>query len=43
MAAAIRRGDLGPGAGAIESMRVTLHESHVAWASFDGRVGDGAK
>ena len=28
----------GPGAGAIESMRVTLHESHVAWASFDGPV-----
>src|SRR5688572_7555825 len=24
---AIRRGDLGPGAGAIEQMRVTLHES----------------
>ena len=38
MVAAIRRGDLGAGAGAIESMRVTLHESHVAWASFDGRV-----
>jgi 6-pyruvoyltetrahydropterin/6-carboxytetrahydropterin synthase len=40
MVAAIRRGDLGAGAGAIESMRVTLHESHVAWASFDGRVDD---
>ena len=37
--AAIRRGDLGPGAGAIESVRVTLHESHVAWAAFDGKVG----
>ena len=37
--AAIRRGELGPGAGAIESVRVTLHESHVAWAAFDGRVG----
>jgi 6-pyruvoyl-tetrahydropterin synthase len=36
--AAIRRGDLGPGAAAIESVRVTLHESHVASASFDGRV-----
>ena len=22
----------------IESLRVTLHESHIAWASFDGRV-----
>jgi 6-pyruvoyl-tetrahydropterin synthase len=38
MVAAIRRGDLGPGASAIESMCVTLHESHVASASFDGRV-----
>ena len=38
MAAAIGRGDLGPGARAIESLRVTLHESHVASASFDGRV-----
>ena len=35
---AIRRGDLGPGASAIEQIRVTLHESHVASASFDGRV-----
>ena len=30
LVAAIRRGDLGPGAGAVEQMRVTLHESHVA-------------
>jgi len=36
--AAIRSGDLGPGAGALESMRVTLHESHIASASFDGPV-----
>jgi 6-pyruvoyltetrahydropterin/6-carboxytetrahydropterin synthase len=36
IAAAVRRGDLGPGARALESLRVTLHESHVAWASFDG-------
>jgi 6-pyruvoyltetrahydropterin/6-carboxytetrahydropterin synthase len=36
MVAAIGRGDLGAGAGAIDSLRVTLHESHVAWASFDG-------
>jgi 6-pyruvoyl-tetrahydropterin synthase len=40
LAAAIRRGDLGAGARAIEGMRVTLHESHVAWASFDGPVAD---
>ena len=35
---AIGRNDLGPGAHAVESMRVTLHESHVASASFEGRV-----
>jgi len=35
---AIRRGDLGAGADRIEQMRVTLHESHVASASFEGRV-----
>ena len=38
MAAAIARGDLGPGASAIEQMRVTLHESHIASASFEDRV-----
>ncbi len=36
--AATRRGDLGPGAEAIESVRVTLHESHVASAGYDGRL-----
>jgi 6-pyruvoyl-tetrahydropterin synthase len=35
---AIARGDVGSGAGRIESLRVTLHESHLASASFDGRV-----
>lgn len=39
IAAAIRRGDLGPGAEGLESLRVTLHESHVAWAAFDGPLG----
>ena len=38
MADAIRAGELGAGGAAIEQMRVTLHESHVAWASFEGRV-----
>ena len=38
IASAIKRGDLGPGAGAIESMRVTLGESHIASAAFDGVV-----
>jgi 6-pyruvoyl-tetrahydropterin synthase len=35
---AMRRGDLGPGARDIESIRVTLHESHIASASFEDRV-----
>jgi 6-pyruvoyl-tetrahydropterin synthase len=34
----IRRGDVGPGAMAVESIRVTLHESHLAAAAFDGPV-----
>ena len=38
--AAIRRGDLGPGARGVDSLRVTLHESHVASAAFDGPFGD---
>jgi 6-pyruvoyltetrahydropterin/6-carboxytetrahydropterin synthase len=38
MAAAIRRGDLGAGAGAVQSIRVVLHESHIAWAAFEGRL-----
>ena len=41
IALSVRRGDLGPGARALESLRVTLHESHVAWASFDGPLGHG--
>ena len=35
MASAIRSGDLGADARAIAALRVTLHESHVASASFD--------
>ncbi len=35
---AIRRGDLGAGARAVESLRVTLKESHVASASFDDAI-----
>jgi 6-pyruvoyltetrahydropterin/6-carboxytetrahydropterin synthase len=36
--AAARRGELGPGGGAVEQIRVTLHESHVASASFEDRT-----
>ena len=38
VAAAIGRGELGPGGRSIESMRVTLNESHVASASYEGRL-----
>lgn len=38
IAGAIGRGELGPGASAIEQIRVTLHESHIAWASYEARV-----
>ena len=36
MAAAAADGSLGPGSDAIASLRVTLRESHVAWAAFEG-------
>jgi 6-pyruvoyltetrahydropterin/6-carboxytetrahydropterin synthase len=36
--AAIGAGELGAGASAVESLKVTLHESHVASASYEGRV-----
>jgi len=39
MHARILDGRLGASARAIESLRVTLHESHVAWAAFEGPVG----
>jgi len=35
--AAIGRGDLGKSGKAVESLRVTLNESHVASASYEGR------
>lgn len=38
MAGAIREGDLGPGSEGITRMRVTLGESHVAKAWFEGPV-----
>ena len=31
-------GELGPGADALHSIKVTLNESHVAWASFEGPI-----
>jgi 6-pyruvoyl-tetrahydropterin synthase len=38
MVAAIEAGELGPDAAAIEQIRVTLRESHVASGSYEGRV-----
>lgn len=36
---AIHAGELGEQARGIETVRITLHESHVAWAAFEGPVG----
>lgn len=38
MAARISRGELGSGSERLASMKVTLHESHVAWASYEGSL-----
>lgn len=38
MAARLKAGELGPGSLAIVSMRVTLHESHVAWAAYEAEL-----
>lgn len=35
---AMKQGKLGPDAAGIEKLRVTLHESHVARAAYEGRV-----
>ena len=40
MVEAIHRGELGPHAGDLEELKVTLHESHIASASFTGRISD---
>lgn len=34
----IREGRLGPTAADLAGMRVTLHESHVAWACYEGEL-----
>ena len=39
MAAAIAEGKLGPHAGGLSGLKVSLHESHVAWASYEGALG----
>ncbi|MEX6507303.1 6-pyruvoyl tetrahydropterin synthase family protein [Jiella sp. M17.18] len=38
IAAKIAAGELGPGSGRIEKLRITLHESHVARAWYEGAL-----
>ena len=35
LAVRVRSGELGPGVDRLTAIAVTLHESHVAWASFE--------
>lgn len=38
VASAIRAGELGAAASGITSLKVTLHESHIAWAAYEGTL-----
>jgi 6-pyruvoyl-tetrahydropterin synthase len=38
MARRLADGELGPGSQEISTMRVALHESHVAWAAYEGSL-----
>lgn len=38
LAARIVAGDLGPGGPSLEHLRVTLHESHIAWAAYEAAL-----
>jgi len=38
VAARIAKGELGPHASGLSSLRVKLHESHVAWAAYEGAL-----
>ncbi len=40
LARRIWSGDLGDGARGLVSMRVTLHESHIAWAAYENELTD---
>jgi 6-pyruvoyl-tetrahydropterin synthase len=39
MANKIAAGELGPHASGLNALRVTLHESHVAWAAYEAALG----
>jgi 6-pyruvoyltetrahydropterin/6-carboxytetrahydropterin synthase len=38
MQARLAAGELGPSSASVAAMKVTLHESHIAWASYDASV-----
>ena len=38
MKAKIDAGEVGPGSDGLASMKVSLHESHVAWAAYEGAL-----
>ncbi len=38
LAAAARAGELGAGGKGVTRIKVTLHESHIAWGSYEGTV-----
>ena len=40
IAVRVRDGALGPSALSLRSMRVTLHESHVAWAAYESHLDE---
>jgi 6-pyruvoyl-tetrahydropterin synthase len=43
MAEKVAAGELGIGGDAVGSLRIVLHESHVAWASYEGQLSSGGK
>ncbi|PKO52779.1 MAG: hypothetical protein CVU28_09965 [Betaproteobacteria bacterium HGW-Betaproteobacteria-21] len=38
MAQAVRAGQLGEGGRGLSALKVTLHESHIAWAAYEGTL-----
>ena len=38
MVKGIKNGELGPAASGLGSLKVTLNESHIAWASYEGEL-----
>lgn len=40
LAARIAKGALGPGSEGLRALKITLQESHVAWASYEGTLSN---